>query len=183
MQEPVVKMRRACNLRLPLVCARSSLDTATGRRGVVIEVERTASDSLSYGQRWLRNVKGASSATGDMLYNIGPATMVEQRALEGRDGSLLACHASLTHFTPCDGNEQGHWRKNKDTHDAVDVCVRRAGAHQVDSGLVALVRAVVRSEGGAILGLSKRASLTTGVSRPLWRSDSAGDRVQSKSAA
>lgn len=68
---------------------------------------------------------------------------------------------------------------------AVNVCGRRAGANQFASGLVALVRAVVRSESGAILGLSKRAALTTGVSRPLWSCDSTGywARARAKGAA
>ena len=55
----------------------------------------------------LRNVKGAGSASGDMLYNIGPATTVEQRrpgawspggGAEARDS--WPPPRSLTHFAP-----------------------------------------------------------------------------------
>lgn len=66
----------------------------------------------------LRNVKGAGSASGDMLYNIGPATTVEQRRpgawspgggqrLETPD--LLLAHLPTSHRTIAASTRQGQW--------------------------------------------------------------------------
>lgn len=80
--------RRACDLQQqPLLCSallRAALHSTHGVRRWTSswsqsQSARTASDSLSYlVSVWLRSVKGAGSATGDMLYNIEPATTVEQ---------------------------------------------------------------------------------------------------------
>jgi len=117
-----------------------------------------------HGQRWSRNGKGAGSATGDMLYNIGPATTVEQRDPGGQKRFAAGGGgALLTHLAPCNGSVNEGNGRNKDAQGCGGrgVCVRRPRAHQFDSGLVwDWDRLLVRSGGGAILGLSKRA-LTT----------------------
>lgn len=115
-----------------------------------------------HGQRWSRNVKGAGSATGDMLYNIEPATIVEQRDPGGQRRFVAGVHALLTHLAPCNRSVNKGNGRNKDAQGCGgrDVCVRRSSTHQFDSGLV-WDRLLVRSGAGAILGLSKRAALTT----------------------
>lgn len=66
----------------------------------------------------LRNVKGAGSASGDMLYNIGPATTVEQRrpgAWSPGGGQrletpgLLLAHLPTSHRTIAASTRQGQW--------------------------------------------------------------------------
>ena len=96
-------MRRACGLQQRLcsglLCA-ARLDAGahsqheTRRRGSRARSRSPRTAAVTFSKRQsalpkvqlhgqvsggLRNVKGAGSASGDMLYNIGPATTVEQR--------------------------------------------------------------------------------------------------------
>lgn len=99
----------ACDQRLPFHSLAARLQDSVCRRRSWHA--RTASDSLSYAvstQQWLRNVKGADGATGDMSYNIEPATIVEQRRWRGeRDHRWQPCITYLATLRPAMQRQQG----------------------------------------------------------------------------
>lgn len=119
---------RACDLRLPLLY--TPVTTPTGRRGsrVVVEVGSFSKRRPGrHGQRWSRNVKGAGSATGDMLYNIEPATIVEQRTVGGRGASSLAAMHHLPTWNPAVAASTRAAERETETHKAAVVVVSACG--------------------------------------------------------
>ena len=130
-------MRRACGLQQllcsALLCA-ALLDStqahtlSTRRRGSRARLRSPRTAAVTFSKRQsalhgqvsggLRNVKGAGSASGDMLYNIGPATTVEQRrpgAWSPGGGQrletpgLLLAHLPTSHRTIAASTRQGQW--------------------------------------------------------------------------
>jgi hypothetical protein len=101
----------ACDQRLPL---RSLAARLRGSEVVVESGTNSKRQPTLHCQQWLRNVKGAGSATGDMLYNIEPATTVEQRPWRGQR-FIAGVHALLTHSSPCSRSVNKGSGRDKDT--------------------------------------------------------------------
>lgn len=95
---------------------RQAVYSGTGCRGVEVQVGTYSKRQPELQcQQWLRNVKGARSATGTCCTTLGRPPQWNKEALEGR-GEFAGCHALLTHLTPCSCNvDKGNWRKQK-TH-------------------------------------------------------------------
>lgn len=138
MQDPAVRTVGcvACDQRLPLRSLAARL------RGSEVVVESGANSKRQpelRSQQWLRNVKGAGSATGDMLYNIagqnsGTKPWRRQRVHRWRPRityPLISLQAQ---------RQQGQQEKQRRTQGCgcCEVCCRleRVCAHQFDSGLV-----------------------------------------------
>ena len=134
------RVRRACGLQ-QLLCsallAHTQHETARvegeGEGDVAVAVGTHSSGHVQQatvcatrsGQRWSaerESVKGAGSASGDMLYNIGPATTVQQRrpgpwspgpwgadARDARDSWSPLAHLPTSHRTIAASTRQGQW--------------------------------------------------------------------------
>lgn len=91
------------------------------------------------GQQWLRNVKGAGSATGDMLYNIASHNS-GTKALRGQRVHRWRPRITYPLISLQARRKQGQQEEQRHTQGGGrrEGCGRlqRVGAHQFDSGLV-----------------------------------------------
>jgi hypothetical protein len=135
-----------------------------------------------HSQQWLRNVKGAGSASGNMLYNIEPATIVEQRGPGGEE-RVHRWRPTITYPLSSlqSQRQQGHTGRNKDTHKvAVAVMSACGGPAHTNSiaGLLLWYGQWFARRVWSYFGAQQTCGPDYSVSRPLWRSDSAGHGVR-----